>query len=477
MRAMSRMMLGAALCLALAMGCRTGPDEPAEEAALEALDAEAADPMDEDAAAPDAADGEDSAETDSGDGGSDPDGEDASDATSGEDDDEADAEAEAAPALPAAPRLGFESGSEGGIVSDRLAGGGQELRYRFAARAGQDVSLRLQGVSAGSIDLELHRSGGEMLATSADAEPAERNRLQTRLPASGDYDLLLRAVEGAPELDFELEVRITGQGEVGDDGAESDAPGDTDAAAPESIDRAEPDMQPLAVRFAPGADRAERRGQLELGDILTYRLSAAAGQELSLDVESSPEGAVDVMVFDAASRPMRAERRPEGSVFLLAQDADYLVTVSNPLTEAGAEYRITFDLGAGDAGGGSSDAGADASADEADADGETAAGAETQLFFSAGERQTTVQGSLAAGEETRYRLRAEGGQQLSLSLAADDPGAFQLYIEDQAGDVLGSGLEAEGLSVDLPSRQDYVIVLIARPGTPESLYSLTVSIE
>ena len=266
-----------------------------------------------------------------------------------------------------AGRIVFEPGTEGGIVQGELSGGGDAARYVLRALAGQQLRLRLRGVSNGAIALQVAGSQGAAMVAGANAEDRDRNHLDwLDLPETGDYTIDLKAVDGAPALSYELEIRVTDAGDAG-------------AAEP------------------------------------------AADPDASGEAESSA-GAPDA---EAAT-----------------EDAD----------------------GLGDA---------DAAGDTATESGEVA----TQLYFTPGERSTTVQGSLGAGGQARYRMTAAGGQVLSLSLAADDPGLFQLFIEDLSGKVLASGLEGDGLSAELPKQQDYIVTVIAQPAAPESIYTLTIAID
>ncbi|MCB0216797.1 MAG: hypothetical protein KDH92_09195 [Chloroflexi bacterium] len=267
--------------------------------------------------------------------------------------------------LPEAGRIVFEPGTEGGIVQGELSGGGDTARYVLQAEAGQTLRLRLRGVSNGAISLRVVNDQGDTLAAGADAEDQDLNGLAwLDLPETGDYTIDLTAVDGAPTLSYELEIRVTDAGDATavEPVEAPDAAGETDASAGELADE----------------------GAAE-------------------DLGGSGDAAAD------------------------------------PATEAGSVA--------------------------------------TQLYFTPGERSTTVQGSLGAGGQARYRMTAAGGQVLSLSLAADDPGLFQLFIEDPSGRVLASGLEGDGLSAELPQQQDYIVTVIAQPAAPESIYTLTIAID
>jgi hypothetical protein len=389
--------------------------------------------------------------------------------------DAVDPQAEASEAS-GAVRVEFEPGSEGGMISGDLEGGGDVDRYVLRAMAGQTLQLRVRGVSNGSVEIGLAGSEGAAMGSSGAQAPDERNRFEMQLPTTDDYTVSVTASDAAPPLSYDLEIRISG--EPSDDAAGADGADRSGGGADNGASGAAPEI----VVFAPYEDSARIEGDLKGGELDRYRLRASAGQELILSVQS--DAAPTLTVTDPAGEavePIRVGR--VGPVFALSQAGLYVVGIQHASGGDPIDYslQITIVEGqAGDAADATGGAGSGASG-AADATGDWKAAdarAATQLFFRSGADSTTVQGLLGGGGRDDYRLTAAGGQRMQVSLTA--PGSsdyFQVFVSDAAGKLLASGLDDAGtVEIALPKQQDYLVSVIAQSQGAEEAYSLTIAI-
>lgn len=464
--AWTRFALALGLGLSLLAGCNQGDDAggAADETSMLDPDADLAATKAEDAEA--AADG---AADVAGDGAAE---------GSTEAEDAADPEAEAAE-VSGALRVEFEPGSEGGMISGELEGGGDADRYVLRAMAGQILQLRVRGVSNGSVEIGLADGEGAAMGSNAGQAPEALNQFEMQLPATDDYTVSISASEAAPRLTYDLEIRISG--EPTDDAADAAGAGGADPSGQVS-DGGAANADPETVLFAAGEDSARIEGDLEGGELDRYSLRASAGQEMILSVQSDAAPTLTVTDPDGnAIEPIRVGR--VGPVFALGKAGLYVVGIEHARGGDPIDYNLLITLVAGQ-GGDAADAsagvgsGASEVAEAAGAWEAADARAATQLFFRSGADSTTVQGLLGAGGRDDYRLTAAGGQRMQVSLTA--PGAadyFQVFVADAAGKLLASGLDDAGtVEVALPKRQDYLVSVIARPQGAEAGYTLSIAI-
>jgi hypothetical protein len=229
----------------------------------------------------------------------------------------------------------------------------------------------------------------------------------------------------------------------------------------------------LPIFFDAGETSSTVEGVLsEAGALRSYIFRADAGQRMEISIESVPAGAVDAMVFNPDGRPMRSVSR-DALVFDLSAAGDY--TVSTSSSADSASYELT--LGVVDAGDEETDAADPAADDAATSDDSGSEEAPTRVLFEEGEVSATFIGTLWDGDSHRYVLGAKAGQTLRLEMAPSAGTAFQVTVEDKAGNLLASGLEGNSLEIELPSATDYIVEVLVAPGAPEGEYTITMSVE
>lgn len=99
-----------------------------------------------------------------------------------------------------------------------------------------------------------------------------------------------------------------------------------------------------------------------------------------------------------------------------------------------------------------------------------------RINFAPGAISATVSGSTSAIAPARYVLRANGGQQMNVTLAADNTSAYITVIGPSSGNVAAAGGIIQNWAGMLPTTGDYIIEVL-NPGTGLANFNLTVTIQ
>jgi serine/threonine-protein kinase len=195
----------------------------------------------------------------------------------------------------------------------------ETINYRFQAEAGQVLMARIRGEG---VLLSVLDAQGRPVDDSAE-------RVQTwqgTLPATGDYTIQLRPVQGLAKSDFELEVSLSEVPEpTPTPTVEPPPPTPTPTVEPPP----EPNVTEQRVQFSPGETSVQVSGQVSERRIRRYVINASAGQVMTLDLPSVT-GPVTLDV-----RFPNGEMIPDASRVLswqgqLPEGGDYMVDVSAP---------------------------------------------------------------------------------------------------------------------------------------------------
>lgn len=98
-----------------------------------------------------------------------------------------------------------------------------------------------------------------------------------------------------------------------------------------------------------------------------------------------------------------------------------------------------------------------------------------RINFAPGAIAATVSGSTSAIAPARYVLRANGGQQMNVTLAADNTNAYITVIGPSSGNVAAASAMTQNWSSVLPTTGDYIIEVL-NSGTGLANFNLTVTI-
>lgn len=99
-----------------------------------------------------------------------------------------------------------------------------------------------------------------------------------------------------------------------------------------------------------------------------------------------------------------------------------------------------------------------------------------RINFAPGAISATVSGSTSAIAPARYVLRANGGQQMNVTLAADNTNAYITVIGPSSGNVAAASAITQNWSSVLPTTGDYIIEVL-NSGTGLANFNLTVTIQ
>ncbi len=98
-----------------------------------------------------------------------------------------------------------------------------------------------------------------------------------------------------------------------------------------------------------------------------------------------------------------------------------------------------------------------------------------RINFAPGAISATVSGSTSGLAPARYVLRANGGQQMNVTLAADNPSAYITVIGLSSANVAAASSSIQNWAGVLPTTGDYIIEVL-NPGTGLANFNLTVTV-
>ena len=202
-------------------------------------------------------------------------------------------------------------------------------------------------------------------------------------------------------------------------------------------------LEPKRIQFAPGAVSARVEGSLTVGGADRYVLTAAAGQEMTLNFSvtsavDSAEMSTILNVWGADGTPLRSGYvDTTGGVGELPSTQDYYIDVIS-VAQAPVDYRLEVII--------------PPAAPQPEPE-------PARIQFAPGAISAQVQGTVAAGRSDRYVLSAVAGQEMTVNLSDSSPGVNAILIIWGAdGTVLISDhADATTWVGELPSTQDYYI--------------------
>ena len=291
--------------------------------------------------------------------------------------------------------------------------------YLLYALAGQMMHISLNS-STGKVNFALQGV--------TDGQPYKRVENEERfwngnLPSSQDY--LIRVITADPAETYTLDVTI-----------------DPLPTAPQRI------------QFAPGAISASVSGTIEANTTDPYILSAQAGQTMHVFLTATNGQANFDLVGKSDGVPYkRAIYLPASWEGFLPMTQDYLINVSAPANTADS-YALSVTI-----------------------DPIMSEPAPQRIQFAAGAISAVVNGSMAAGGDGRsYILNAGAGQNLTVQVSSNAPGAITIFIKDNTDRIWLSGTDEETLSINLPQTADYTIFLFSAGAAPAINYTMTITI-
>jgi hypothetical protein len=198
-----------------------------------------------------------------------------------------------------AQRIQFAPGTDNAMVQGTFREG-QSDRYVLRAAAGQTMLVQLRPEGTGAALGVFAPDGSEL-----SSQPGVDTSL--RLPATGDYTIVVGGARGDSSPTYTLTVRIPASGSA------------------------------MRIQFAPGTNTASLHADIAPATTDRYVLRAAVGQTMTVHVAPLVHN-VTLSIF-APDGTALAEHLEQTTVELPAS-GDYLVVVET--TSSGGPYQITF---------------------------------------------------------------------------------------------------------------------------------------
>lgn len=258
------------------------------------------------------------------------------------------------------------------------------------------------------------------------------------LPASGDYQIVVSAPPGmgATRIYYKLDVEVVG------------------SVAP-------PTPQPGGaerINFAPGAVSATVNGTVNAAAPKRYVLRAMAGQQMTVQTNSS--GPFQVTVSGANGQGLGSTNANQDLTVYLPTTQDYYITLTAPADAPTASYSLRVTVVGG-----------------SPTPTPTSVGPcppTQRINFAPGAVSATVSGVASSACDTVYVLRAMGGQ--NMTVQASGSGSYRVAVTGADGSALATVNSGQSASVSLPRTQDYYLAVRASVGAPSPYFTLVITI-
>jgi hypothetical protein len=245
---------------------------------------------------------------------------------------------------------------------------------------------------------------------------------QGRLPADGDYQIIVRSRQGSTNYTFDVSI----SGDSGDD------------TPPGGITQ--------RIEFAPGASSAQVSGGVAPGNRNTYLLRTEGDQTMSVSLTSAGNNAVFSVLAPNGTTLVRQTPSWEGR---LPADGDYRIIVRP--RQGSANYTLNVAISRSDV---------------------TPPGGLTQrIEFAPGDLSKNVSGSVILGTRNTYLLNTQRGQVISVNLDPPESNAV-IDIVDPRGRTVTQGTNF--WNGESSQDGDYRIVVSSTRGNAS--YSFLVSV-
>lgn len=317
-------------------------------------------------------------------------------------------------------RITFGPGADTVQLTDSVAAGGDLNQYVIALQANQGVSVAVFANVPAVTNIYIRDTTGRLVSAGTDMSGAFATTT-----VAGDYFIDVSSAAGSPQVNYTLTIN----------------------APP-----VQPPPQPVRVEFGPGQIAASFDGQIIAGGTPPqYVVGVAAGQTIITNLNDNPTGSTAVSIYDATGTLLNFGRGPTSLATTAPASGDYNIILSAETAPANYSLEIVVPP-------------------------LPAAGA-TRIFFAEGQTSTTVTGNLISGGDVdNWIIRALAGQIMNLSVATNTPGWLQLFVYNEAGQIIGLGTDITGVSAPLASNGDYRLVVVGDPAIGPVDYTMVVDI-
>jgi hypothetical protein len=323
--------------------------------------------------------------------------------------------------LPLAQVIEFEPGATSAQVSGQVAYPDASY-YQLDALAGQTMEITL---TEGTLTV-VSPSGSPLVRGTVVSEPVQHFELV--LPESGFYQIDVNAFEGETgAVDYTMTVSITGE----------PSRGSTET--------------PERIRFQPGGTGAVVTGTLAGGETNSYLVNAFVSQQMTITVDA---GALTVVSPSGEPLLRGTVTDPPALNFdrALPETGDYIVQVSAPADSAPLTYLLTLSI-TGDIGG-------------------SPTAPLKRIEFAVGATSAQLTDDVTDTEVDTYLLEAFSGQTLMVSVT----NAYLTLVSPSGEPLARAQNGAHTADLVLPESGDYVLQISVPVPTPQTSYTLDVSV-
>jgi hypothetical protein len=325
-------------------------------------------------------------------------------------------------------RIRFAPGATSGVVSGTL-GAGQVARYVLTALAGQTMTV--QPYSDGApVFVTIFDTNRAILGSTTSGE-----QWTGRLPATGDYSLMVFPSPYAGSANFQLRVEITNRPQIPTPVAER-------------------------IRFETGAVSAQVEGFLPSGSSKVYVLGAQAGQVMSIQSWTN-SGPFRYTVTSANGATLGSGSQGEQWSGTLPSTEDYRIILQSPSDAQAAHYGLVVSI---------------VNATPAPTPTPVPPAAAERIRFPRGATSVTLTGYVDSYTPARYVLRALRGQTMTIDLDTLYHNATSATVRDERGNYLGSVYAGGRWSGYLALTGDYTVEVNAPQGNVSDHFSLWIEI-
>jgi hypothetical protein len=325
-------------------------------------------------------------------------------------------------------RIRFAPGATSGVVGGNLDAG-QVARYVLTALAGQTMTVQPFADGA-PVFVTLFDTSRVVMGSTVSGE-----QWTGRLPATGDYSLMVFPSPYAGSVNYQLRVEITNRPQVPIPVAER-------------------------IRFETGAVSAQVEGFLPSASTKVYVLGAAAGQIMSIESWTN-SGPFRFTVTSANGTTLGSGNQGERWSGVLPRTEDYRITLQSPNDAPAAHYGLVVTV---------------VNAAPAPTPTPVPPAAAERIRFPRGATSVTLTGYVDLYTPARYVLRALRGQTMTVDLSTLYGNATRVTVRDANGNFLGSANTDERWSGYLPATGDYYVEVEARPENVGDHFSLWIHI-
>jgi hypothetical protein len=322
-------------------------------------------------------------------------------------------------------RIRFAPGTTSAQVNGQVDGSTMDT-YLLEARAGQQMQVFVSSPYSNVYLTLVSPLGSPLARAQAGAQSFNGN-----LPESGDYTLQISAPFGTPMTTYIINVSITGGTSTGP------------VAGPTQ-----------RISFSAGSTSAQVSGSVAGYTVNYYLVEASAGQYMAASVTGSTPYIFMSLITPSGAALVRAQEGAKSYNGPLPESGDYTIRVST--TPGGSNVNYTVNV--------------------AITGSPTNPGASQRIRFATGATSANVNGQVNGSIVNTYLLEARTGQRMQINLTSPSGQAFLTVVSPNGTPLARAQNGVQNFDQTLPENGDYTLQVSSPAGTPNTTYTMFVSV-